>query len=113
MYGGHFAFGYFARRYKLDYISPYSGFSPDAEPTPKKVAELTEVLKKTGNNTVFFEELIEPRVARTLAKETGTSLVLLHGAHNVSKEELSGGQSYIAIMRANLAALKKALGSQQ
>ncbi|NLM04957.1 MAG: zinc ABC transporter solute-binding protein, partial [Clostridiales bacterium] len=32
IYGGHFAFGYFAKRYNLEYISPYVGFSPNAEP---------------------------------------------------------------------------------
>ncbi|GAB1481496.1 metal ABC transporter substrate-binding protein [Treponema sp.] len=113
VYGGHFAFGYFARRYKLEYISPYSGFSPDAEPTPKKVAELTEILQTTGNTTVFFEELIEPRVATALSKETGAKMVLLHGAHNVSKEELKQGQNYLAIMRSNLEVPQKALGSQE
>lgn len=46
IYGGHFAFGYFAKRYDLEYLSPYGGFSPDAEPTPQKIAEL---IKKYGS----------------------------------------------------------------
>ncbi len=36
MSGGHFAFGHFINRYDLAYESPYKGFAPDAEPTPKK-----------------------------------------------------------------------------
>ncbi len=43
IYGGHFAFGYFTRRYGLDYISPYSGFSPNAEPSPKSITELIKI----------------------------------------------------------------------
>jgi zinc transport system substrate-binding protein len=111
VYGGHFAFGYFARRYKLDYVSPYRGFSPDSEPTPAAVAELLRTLKSTGSTTIFFEELLEPRVARVLAESSGAKLVLLHGAHNLSREELDSGVTYLGIMEANLHKLREALGA--
>src|SRR5699024_1651986 len=45
IYGGHFAFGYFAKRYGLDYISPYNGFTPNAEPTPQRITELIQNMK--------------------------------------------------------------------
>jgi zinc transport system substrate-binding protein len=112
LYGGHFAFGYFARRYGLDYISPYAGFSPDAEPTPKKITELIEKMKTLDSKYIFFEELLEPRVARTIAESTGAKLLLLHGAHNISKEELDKGITYLEIMEANLRRLKLALNCQ-
>jgi zinc transport system substrate-binding protein len=112
LYGGHFAFGYFARRYGLDYISPYAGFSPDAEPTPKKITELIEKMKTLDSKYIFFEELLEPRVARTIAESTGAKLLLLHGAHNISKEELDKGVTYIEIMEGNLSRLKLALNCQ-
>jgi len=112
VYGGHFAFGYFARRYKLDYVSPYKGFSPDSEPTPTAVAELLRTLKSTGSTTIFFEELLEPRVARVLAESSGAKLVLLHGAHNLSREEMDSGVTYLGIMEDNLQKLRAALGAQ-
>lgn len=111
VYGGHFAFGYFARRYGLDYVSPYAGFSPNAEPSPAAVAELSKVLKASGTGVIFYEELVEPRVARVIAAETGARLELLHGAHAVGAEELAAGASYIGIMEANLAKLRLALGA--
>ncbi|WP_244084507.1 metal ABC transporter solute-binding protein, Zn/Mn family [Desulforhabdus sp. TSK] len=107
--GGHFAFGYFARRYGLDHVSPYSGVSPDAEPTPKKIAELIETIKKLGATSIFYEENIEPRVARIIREETGARLVLLHGAHNVTRDELAGGATYLSIMEGNLKRLKEGL----
>jgi zinc transport system substrate-binding protein len=109
VYGGHFAFGYFARRYDLEYVSPYRGFSPDAEPTPRAVAELVEVLKGTGSRVVFYEELLEPRVATAIADATGARLELLHGVHNLSRSELDSGASYLSIMEDNLRKLKEAL----
>jgi len=44
VYCGHAAFGYFASRYGLKFISPYSAYSPDAEPTPRRMAELIGVV---------------------------------------------------------------------
>lgn len=109
IYGGHFAFGYFAKRYGLDYISPYNGFTPNAEPSPQRVTELIENMKTLGINTIYYEELIDPKVARVISEQTGAEMLLLHGAHNVSKEELESGISYIDIMEENLEKLKQGL----
>lgn len=109
IYGGHFAFGYFADRYGLEFISPYQGFSPSAEPTPKDIAELTESLKKSGSKTIFYEELTEPRIAKVISEETGAEMVELHGIHNVSKEEMTSGAGYVEIMRRNMEHLKHGL----
>jgi zinc transport system substrate-binding protein len=109
IYGGHFAFGYFAKRYGLEYISPYEGFSPNAEPTPKAIVELIKKLKASGTNYVYYEELLDPKIARTIASETGAKLELLHGAHNVSKDGLSRGVTFLEIMEDNLKKLSVGL----
>lgn len=109
IYGGHFAFGYFTKRYGLDYISPYKGFSPNAEPSPKSITELIKNMGDLGINTIYYEELIEPKVARVISEETGGEILLLHGAHNISKGELEAGISYIEIMEGNLERLKRGL----
>ncbi len=109
VYGGHFAFGYLAKRYGLTYVSPYEGFSPNAEPGPQKIAALIETLRRTGMKNIFFEELIDPKVARSIAGETGANLLLLHGAHNISKDELSKGKTFYQIMEDNLKRLKNGL----
>ena len=107
--GGHYTFGYFARRYGLTHMSPYRGFSPNAEPTAKRVTELIKTMKARKLKYIFHEELIDPKVARVIAEETGARLLLLHGAHNVSKQDLRDNISYISIMRANRENLKTGL----
>ena len=102
IFGGHFAFGYFANRYQLDYVSPYTGFSPDAEPTPQKIAEMIDLMNQLEVKTIYYEELLDPKVSRVIAEETNADMLLLHAAHNISKEELENGITYIAIMRENL-----------
>lgn len=108
--GGHFAFGYFAKAYNLEHMSPYSGFSPNAEPSPQSITNLINKIKETNVRAVFYEELIDPKVGRTIVEETGVDLLLLHGTHNVSKDELEKGISYIEIMYQNLENLKLGLG---
>ena len=112
IYGGHFALGYFAYRYGLEYVSPYEGFSPDAEPTPQKIAEMVELMNNLQVKTIFYEELLDPKVSSVIASETGADMLLLHGAHNVSKDELEKGITYITIMRENLERLKVGLNGK-
>lgn len=112
MYGGHFAFGYFVKRYGLKHESPYEGFAPNAEPGPKAIGELINKLKLSGMKYIYYEELLDPKVARTIAQEAGVKLELLHGAHNVSKNELDGGVTFLDIMEDNLRKLKVGLECQ-
>lgn len=106
IHGGHYAFGYMAKRYGLNYISAYRGFSPDSEPSAKRLAELVKNMKKHDVKHIFYEELISPRVADTIARETGAGLLLLHAAHNITKEELDKGVTFIALMEQTLINLK-------
>ena len=106
--GGHFAFGYLAARYGLTYISAY-GFSPDAEPTPGQLIKISRLLRERELKYIFYEELLTPRVAETIARETGTKLLLLHGAHNISREDFSKGTSFIQLMERNLENLETGL----
>ncbi len=108
IYAGHFAFGYFAKRYNLTHVSPYKGFSPDAQPTAKRIKEIIDTINNVGSNTIYYEELIDPKVARMISDETGAKLELLHGAHNVSRDEMNK-TSYLKIMDDNLPKLKDGL----
>ena len=101
IYGGHFAFGYLANRYGLEILSPYTGFSPNAEPTPQAIIELIDRMNELNIKTIYYQELIDPKTARVIAEQTGAKMVLLHGAHNVTTEELQSGATYVSIMRDN------------
>ena len=55
---------------------------------------------------VYSEELLSPRVSEMIAKEAGASVLLLHGAHNISKEDFDHGVTFIDLMKRNLANLR-------
>jgi zinc transport system substrate-binding protein len=105
----HAAFFYLARRYGLTQLA-IAGVSPDAEPNADRLAELTDVIKAKGITTVFFEELVSPKVSETLAREAGVRTAVLSPLEGLSRSERDAGKDYVAVMRDNLAALRLALG---
>ena len=107
----HDAFGYLARRYELENHA-VSGLSPDAEPSPARLAELVSLVRSEGVTTVFYEALVSPRVAETLARDAGVATDVLDPIEGVSEDAPPQGATYVAAMRANLVALQKALSCQ-
>jgi zinc transport system substrate-binding protein len=105
VYGGHYAFGYLIRKYSLDYLAA-QGLAPDSEPTAQDLARLITELKNNAIKYVFYEELSSPKIAQTISDETGAQLLLLNAAHNITKDDLISGVSFIDIMKENLVNLK-------
>lgn len=112
IYGGHYAFGYMAKRYGLNYVAA-QGFSPDSEPTAKDLILLTEQIKKDSIGFIFYEELTSPKIAETLSRETSAKMLLLNGAHNLAKEDYEAGATYISLMEDNLKNLAEGLNCQK
>ena len=105
----HAAFGYLARRYMLKQI-PLSGLSPEAEPAPRDLQRIVSQVRKSGATTIFFETLVSPRLAQTVARETGTKTAVLNPIEGLTEDEVRKGEDYFSVMRENLAALQGALG---
>lgn len=111
IHGGHYAFTYLAERYNLQYLSAY-GVSADSEPSPKKMMELIDTIRRHSLKAVFYEELLSPAVAKSVAEDTGVPMLKLHGIHNITRQELDSKTSYIDLMEQNLAALRTGLVCQ-
>ena len=100
----HSAFGYLAGRYGLEQKG-ISGLTPDAEPSPHKIAEIASYARRNGVTTIFFESLIDPKVAKTVASEIGAKTAVLDPVEGVRN-----GDDYVSVQRRNAAALHTALG---
>lgn len=102
----HEAFGYL-ERYGL-HFEGIAGLSPDAEPTPAGLAELEELIASEGITTVFSERLASPAMAESLASDTGVETAVLDPIEGPGDGEEAS--DYVALMQANLAALRQANG---
>jgi zinc transport system substrate-binding protein len=105
----HEAFAYLASRYRLKEI-PITGLSPEAEPTPRALQRVVRLVRGTKATTVFFETLVSPRIAQTVARETGARTAALNPIEGLTAAQAKRGDDYFSLMRANLASLRRALG---
>ncbi|WP_028547440.1 metal ABC transporter substrate-binding protein [Paenibacillus sp. UNC451MF] len=104
----HAAFGYMAKRYGLTQV-PIAGLSPEQEPTPSKMADIIKFAKEKQVKTIFFETLVNPKVAETVAKELGAKTAVLNPIEGLTDEDKAKNLDYIGIMSNNLAALMATL----
>lgn len=103
----HAAFGYLAEQYRLTQIG-ISGLTPDAEPSPARIAAVQKEATAHGVTTIFYETLVSPAVATSIAGDLGLQTDVLDPIEAITPE--SRGDNYIAVMQTNLAALEKANG---
>jgi zinc transport system substrate-binding protein len=104
----HAAFSYVARRYGLTQIA-ISGLEPESEPSPADLAVLVRQVKERKVRYVFFETLVSPKLAETLAREVGAKTLVLNPIEGLTKEEQAAGKNYVSLMEENLRNLRTAL----
>lgn len=102
----HDAFGYLSK-YGLD-VAPITGLAPGAEPTPADLSRLQDLIREDGITTVFSETLVSPAMADTLAHDMGVQSKVLDPIEGLS--DATADQTYLTLMRSNLAALEEANG---
>jgi len=106
--GGHAAFGYLARRYRLHQVSLY-GVSPDSRPTPKQLVRVIELAKEHQINVIYFEVYVSNNLAKVIAEEVGAKTLVLNPGANLTIEQTKAHITFLDIMNQNLASLKKGL----
>ena len=99
----HDAFGYLAEAYGLEQVS-IAGLSPEDEASPKRLAEVAAFAKESNVTTIFFEELVSPRVAESLAREVDAAATVLSPLEGAPETG-----DYLSAMRDNLERLRVAL----
>lgn len=104
----HQAFGYLCRDYGLTQM-PIMGLSPDAEPRGQDLVKISRFVKEHDVTTIFFEELVSGKLAKTLAKDTGVKTMVLNPLEGLTQKEEKAGEDYISVMDHNLQNLLKAL----
>lgn len=105
----HEAFAYLGERYGLRQVA-ITGLTPEAEPSPRDLEHVVSIVRKTHATTIFFETLVSPRIAETVADETGAKTAVLNPIEGLKPDEAKAGENYFTVMRSNLAHLRAALG---
>src|SRR5215213_1588524 len=109
----HDAFGYFAKRYDIDVVGAViPSQSTQAQPSAGETARLISLIKRENVRAVFPESSINPKLAETIARETGASAdYTLYGDTLGPKE--SNGDTYLKMEAANANAMVEGFTGDQ
>lgn len=99
----HNAFGYLGERYGLRQIG-ISGLDPQQEASAGDLAAVSQYVRAHRVRTIYYETLVSPSTARTVADETGATTAVLDPIEGLTPQ--SAGKDYLEVMRSNLRTLR-------
>jgi ABC-type Zn uptake system ZnuABC Zn-binding protein ZnuA len=104
----HNVFQYFAARYSFEIVGAViPAYSSTASVSAQEIADLIDVIEETNVPAVFVGLTVNPRLAESIARDTGAAVVPLYTG---SLSETGGrADSYLEMMRANVSAIVEAL----
>jgi zinc transport system substrate-binding protein len=86
------------------------GLSPEAEILPQRLQQVITLARDMGLDTIYSEELADPRLANVIAQEIPNGKVLvLSPIEGISKEEQNTGIGYLDKMNENIENLQLGL----
>ena len=112
VFGDRFPLRYFAEEFDLRYYAAFPGCSTQTEPSAATIAFLTDKVREEGISTVWYIEFSNHLVADAIAEAAGAGTAMFHTCHNVSPNELAGGETYVTLMRGNLERLRAHLNER-
>ncbi len=107
----HQAFSYIGKRYNLNIVA-IAGLTPDEEPSAERMADLANKVRENNIKYIFFETLTSPKLAQTIANETGAQTAVFDPIEGLSDADQKQGKDYLSVQRENLANLRTALACQ-
>ncbi len=111
VFGDRFPFAYFAQEYDLDYYAAFPGCASNTEASAATLAFITDKVKEENIPVVFTIEFSDEKIADAVCSASGAKKRTLHSCHNVTKEQLSEGVTYLSLMEENLEFLEEAICS--
>lgn len=107
----HDAYSYFADRYGLQ-VFPLSGVSPESEVTATDLREFVDFIQKNEIKTIYSEEMVDPKLANTLAEEANAQVLIFSPLEGLTDKEMMDGITYLDKMIENVQNLKIGLECQ-
>ena len=90
-FGSRFALHYFFKEYGLEHVSAYDNCSTEGEPSVAVMSDMIAQMQEQSIPVVYYAELEDPKIARTIQEETGAEMLLFHSCHNIGAEEMEQG----------------------
>ena len=109
VFGDRFPLRYFAAAYGVEYYAAFPGCGTQTEPSASTVAFLTEKVRREQLPVVWYIEFSNHLVADSIAEAAGAKTAMFHTCHNVSRQEIEEGATYLSLMAGNLEMLRRVM----
>ena len=106
VFGDRFPLRYFAAAYGVEYYAAFPGCGTQTEPSAATVAFLTEKVRREQLPVVWYIEFSNHLVADSIAEAAGAETAMFQTCHNVSRQEIEEGATYLSLMEGNLETLR-------
>ena len=110
VFGDRFPLRYFAEEYGLEYFAAFPGCSSESEPSASTLAFLIDKVREERIPVVFSIEFSNGNIARAICESSGAVRRTFNTCHNVTREQMESGATYVSLMTENLDAVREALG---
>jgi zinc transport system substrate-binding protein len=108
----HNSFSYFTQRYGLTDVW-ISGIAPESEVSAQDIAKVENIAKQNNVKVIFSEDLVDPKLAQTLADDIGAQTKVLSPLEGLNQQDQQKGVTFIDKWYENLDNLKVALECQK
>ncbi|MBW3577005.1 MAG: metal ABC transporter substrate-binding protein [Actinobacteria bacterium] len=106
----HASLGYFAARYGFRLVGTVvPGGTTLAEPSPRQLADLAQVIRTTGVPAVFTESIGSARLVEALRAEVGGEVAVVELYSDALGRPGSGAETYLGMMTTNAQRIADAL----
>lgn len=110
VFGDRFPIRYFAEEYGLEYYAAFPGCSAETEPSASTLAFLIDKVREEQIPVVFSIEFSNGNISRAICESSGAVPRTFYSCHNLTKEQMENGETYVTMMTENLDAIQEALG---
>ena len=113
VFGDRFPLRYFAEEYGLEYFAAFPGCSSESEPSASTLAFLIDKVREERIPVVFSIEFSNGNIARAICESSGAVRRTFNSCHNVTREQMENGETYVSLMTENLGPVREALGDKR
>ena len=112
VFGDRFPFRYLVDDYNIDYYAAFVGCSAETEESFDTIVTLANKMDELDLDTIFTIENSDDSIAKAVIENSqnkNRSIETLNSIQSVTADMVSGGTTYISLMKANLDTLRKVL----
>ena len=109
LFAGRYAFTHLAERYGLEAIAALDSCGAEAEPSAQRIALMVDTIKAQNLGFILREAWDGAKTADAIAAQTGVKTLVVYGCHNVTRQQLDDGVTYLELMHENARVLGEVL----